>query len=583
MVDKIGIKKAFVIVAILATFIPTFFVLSEVGGLDNWEGIPSKGTTDSLYYYARMHEVLDGHPLIGNPYAYEHRSALAPAFFLPDIISAIPMLIGIPFNFGIIVNVFVWSFLFLILAFKALELLRMPRWYAFVLSLLLYVTAYSFMLRPTVMQIVYPMFFAFLIVLIKFLGDPLSRRRGVWLAVASATSFYIYTYIGYIVVFSLAFAFFWYLATRRFKELTKLVISGLFALVLLIPFGINTLLQMKDVYYFETLNRIGLVQTHIPSMEALFYCRWVIIALIAFILFWYFFPKNEESDSRLKIFWLSTGVSLLLGLFLNVFTGVEMTLGIHIGRFVILWMVMAGGVLIYEWYSSRAFSTNKIKYIVVGVFLLLLVAGVVRNIPRGLDFFQFNNRSSHSISDLQALAGPLGWLREHESEESVVWANEAISEYLVVVTKHYPLFAHSAAIHSISSKELEERYLLSQSLNALTIDDLKHDFKLYSGAGSSKELPRVENQKVWFCEKLVFIHAKSNCPPNTDAVALRGEEYFEVLAKQFESVKKNQTALLEQFNVKYLLFDRESDDLRTLSLEKALYDDGRFVIFPLPL
>lgn len=554
-------KKFFVLVALVATLIPVIFVVYKVGGWQNWQGILPRGSTDSLYYYGRIKEVVDGYPLIGNPYAYEHREAFAPAFFLPDIVSAVPSLIGLPFNVAIIINMFMWSFVLLWLTYRVLRLLAIPKWWAAGWSVLSYILVYSLMLRPTVMQLVYPLFVAFLIVFLKFLYEPLVRRRAVWLALVSATTFYTYTYLAYLVILSFASVFFWFLFGRRYQELKAVVISGVYSAVALIPFGIITMMQMKSPYYFETLKRIGLIYTHVPSIEAFFYGRWVVIGLVAFGLIWKFFPKQEEGRAEQKIFWLSTGISLLAVSILNVFTGVEMTLAVHVGRFVILWVAMILGALLYEWYASRTSGAHKVKYLIVAVFLLVLSGGVLRNIGRGLSFFEFNNRGQ-DLASLQSMASPLEWFEENVINESVIWSNDVIAEYIPVVTRHYPLFSEGAALHNISAEELEDRYLLSQSLHTLTIEDLKKDFAIYAGRGPAKEEPRIKH---------------------IDAITLRGEEYFKEMEKRFIEIKKNQSNLLKQYNVKYLIIDRAHDNFEPLSFKEALYDDGRFVILSLPL
>ena len=415
----------------------------------------------------------------------------------------------------------------------------------------------------------------FLIALLKFLYEPYERKRVLWLSFAAALSFYVYSYLSYIALLTLTFIFFWFLFTKRFKELRSLVTCGIFTALLLIPFGFYTLMQMQDPYYFETLGRIGLVYTHIPSIEVFFYGRWLVVGML---LAW-LVPLKQ------KVFWFSTGVALFVSLFLNIITGVELTLGVHVGRFVVLWMAMILGVGLYEWYSARNLAVSRTKYIIVAVLFVLLSVGVVRNLPHGLDFFKFkfNDHGNSDIADIQAYASPLRWLDKNVSEQSVIWANESVSKYIPIITRHYPLFAEGIVLHSISGQELEERYLLSQSMNVLTLEDLKRNLGLYAGAGPSELQSLAQNRRAWFCEVLARFVSYRECPPRTDAIALRGEEYFKMLAERFVTIKENQGTLLEQFHVKYLIIDRTNDNVEFISQGDALYDDGRFVILPLPL
>lgn len=578
------VKKIFILTALIVAIVPAVFVLQKAGGLENWQGVPSQGITDSLYYYARMHEVSDGHPLIGNPYIFEYREAYSPAFFLPDVITAMPLLFGIPFNVAIWINVFIWSFVFLFFAYRLLTLLHVSERWATAWSIFLYLGSYSFMLRPTVMQTILPLFLFFLITLIQFLYEPLSKKRALWLASASALTFYFYNYLAFVVFLTFAFIFLWFLVSKQFKALRALMMTGVYTSLLLIPFGIYSLMQMSGPMYRETLSRIGLVYTHIPAMEAFFFGRWIVIGVCALVALWFFFPKKEGKDTERKIFWISTGCALFVGLFLNVITGVELSLGIHIGRFVMPWMILLLGVFLYEWYFSytrRSRNVTLLGHTVIGVFVLFLLMGTVRNIPRALSFFEFDNRG-YTIAELQAYGGPLAWLESNLPEESVIWSNMSIAGYVPIMTKHYTLFHVGATLHAISEEELEERYLLWRSLEPMTITEVKRDFNLYAGAGRHKELPLAQNNRALFCNMLSRFIDMGECPQKTDAIALQGEPYFERLAERFALVKANQADLLRKYNVSYLIVDTRYDTTDAQIPESsAVYADGRFLIFPI--
>jgi len=574
-------KKWFLLLAFIGTLVPTLFVIQEAGGWQHWQGVLPRGTTDSLYYYARIREVVDGHPLIGNPYAYEHRDALSPAFFLPDVVSAAPVVLGVPFNIAMLINMFVWSFAFLFLSFSLLQLARLPARWAAIWSALAYVGAYSFMLRPTVMQIVYPVFVIFLIALLKFLYEPLIRRRIIWLSLAAAFPFYVYSYLSYIVLVIFVFLSFWFLCTRRYSEFRALVSAGIGTAFLLIPFGIYTLMQMSGPYYLEMFRRIGLVYTHLPAIETYYYGRWVVLGLIVLGLLWRFFPRERVDDSERKVFWLASGAGLFVCLFLNVITGVELTLGVHIGRFVMPWMIFITGAALYEWYAARgAWPNRRIPYLVVSVLLLALIGGAVRDVSRGLDFFGFNTRGE-TVADVQAYATPLSWLDEHVPEQSVVWANESISQYLPIMTKQYVLFQLGAGLHALSDDELTDRYLLAHSLGTVTVEDLKRDFERYAGAGASNLQPLAQNHRAWLCRFFARFTDARDCSSYTDGITLRGEAYFDALEQRFKTIQKQRNTFLQQFHVAYLLVDRAHDDTEGISFAHPLYDDGRFSILPI--
>ena len=388
-------NKIFIVTALIGALIPVFFILNLVGGLEQWNGIMPRGVTDSMYYYARIHEVADGYPLVGNPYLYEHRETYSPAFFLTDIISAVPLFFGLPFDVAIVVNIFFWSFVFMYLARVLLRIFDVGDHFATFWSIFLYLGSYSFILRPVVMQIIFPLFFCFLIAFAVFLFEPHIRKRSVILALVSATTFYFYSYLSFIVFFVLGATGIWSLVRKRMDYVRSLIRVGLYTTVFLIPFFLYSFVQTSNVLYAETLMRIGLVHTRIPAMEALFFGRWVVIGLLAFWALALLFDTAGEKFREKQVFWTTTGIALCIGLFMNVFTGIELTVAIHMGRFVILWTLIALGVVLHEWYVSRTHEKGVSLYMrhgVVSVLVLLLMFGAVNNIPRALSFFEFNDR-----------------------------------------------------------------------------------------------------------------------------------------------------------------------------------------------
>ncbi len=576
-------KKLLVLVAIVATILPMVYVFDRVGGVENWQGVPPQGITDSLYYYARMHEVADGHPFVGNPFVYEYRNTYSPAFFLPDAISALPLLIGLPWSAAITLNFFIWTAVFLFVTQALLKALRIDDRWIVPLTVLVYVSSYSFMLRPTIMQIIYPLFLFVLTTFLLFLYEPDSRKRSLWFAGASALTFYFYNYLAFVVCIMCAFLFAWYLARKQYRELRALIVMGIYTILFLIPFGIYSFLQMRGPLYEETLARIGLVHTHIPTLEAFFFGRWIGIALCAFLLILFFVARREGKYTERAVFWMISGVALFTGLFLNVITGVELTLAVHIGRIVVVWTALIFGVLLYEWYTGY-FAGKKNAgiwaHLAIGFFVILLALGVARNLPRSLGFFHSDNRDV-SYRELQEYAAPLSWLEEHVTEESVIWSNISIGSYIPVMTKHYTLFHNAAALHAIPQSELEERYLLWKSLEDIGLEDVKDDVGFYVGAGGEKEQPLTENNRAWVCHQLSRFMDRGECPQKTDAVTLHGEQYFEDLIHEYAVIKENRAVLLQKYSVGYLVVDAQRDTyVFPMSTSTAVYADGRFFIFP---
>lgn len=571
---------ALIAVALLGALVPAVFVVREAGGLSAWTGVMPRGTTDSLYYYARIREVADGHPFVGNPYAYEHRDALPPAAFIPDMLTALPVVAGVPFDLAMVANVFAWSLIFLVLAYLLLRRLALPPVWAVGWAVLSYASAYSFMLRPTVMQVTYPVFLLFLIALLAFLKAP-RRRTALLLAGAAALAFYTYTFLAYVALIALAALLIFSLARRRLEEFKYLMVAAGASLVLLVPFALYSLLQLRDPHYLATITRIGLVHTRIPAIEAYYYGRWILAGVLAFLLLGRSLRSAADHVPARHLLWIISGAGLLGALMLNVATGAELTLAVHIGRIAIPWLPLALGAGVYAWWQARA-PQLRFSHLIAGMLLLVLAVGTATGARRGLDFFGFNARGQ-TVAEVQAYAAPLAWLQANVPQESVVWSNNSLAQHLAVLTRHYPLFFEGVALHVVSDREVEERYLLAHSLAPLSAADLKRDMGLYTGAGAAKLQPLAQNQRADLCRLVVRI-APRDCPPRTSGVALRGEAYFEDLARRFTDVRRDRDTLLAQYHVAYLLVDRQKDAAwRVPSSWPVVYDDGRFEIRKLDL
>lgn len=142
------------------------------------------------------------------------------------------------------------------------------------------------------------------------------------------------------------------------------------------------------------------------------------------------------------------------------------------------------------------------------------------------------------------------------------------------------MFHIGATLHNISAEELEERYLLWRSLEAVTIDDIKEDLSLYGGSGCISDQPLAENRRALLCRQVAPYVDMGTCPQKTDAITLRGEEYFTMLAMRYDVVKAHQRDLLEKYKVRYMLIDTRYDNYdMEVPVERAVYADGRFLIF----
>lgn len=574
-----------IFIALIGAVLPSVYVINNVGGLQNWHGVLPMGQIDSLYYYARTHEVVDGHLLIGNPYYFEHRDTLTPAFFLPDIVAALPALIGIPFDLAMVVNLFVWGSVFLILTFILLRLLQLPKYWAIAGTVLTYVMGFTFIIRPTILQLIYPIFLVFLIIFLKFLYGSRSKHDLLLLSLVTALSFYSYSLLAYIISLILGMTVLWYVYQKDFKAVKQLVRSGILVAILLLPFLFVSLAQLGNPYYLETFARIGLIFTRMPAAEIYYLGRWIIIGLFALSLLWFFFPKNDAVTSERKFFWFVTGAGLLGGMTMNLFTNVDLSLAIHTGRFFFIWLTMMLSVLVYEWYTARVVGTHNTKNealkleivkSITTLCIVVLAICIYRNTPPGEAWF-FKKLRKEDLADKQEYAAPLKWLEENVREQSVVWANDSISTHIPILTRHYVLFHRDAGLHFLPDSEQIDRYLLSRNTHLLTRADLEKDVTLYAGHGLNVRV-FYHNQEVKYCTALSRLGMELRCKERTTKEMTMGDEYFRKLEERFDEIKNDEISFLNTYHVGYRVIDQKKDGVQDVSTSSVLYDDGRFVI-----
>ncbi|MDO8601468.1 MAG: hypothetical protein Q7R46_02155, partial [bacterium] len=268
----------FGIVFILSA-IPIAQIIISVYG--NWRGVPPPGVTvDQVYYLARINEIKDGYPFMGNPYIFEYRNAMAPAFFAPDWLSAIPLLLGLSLTATAGFNMVFWPLLLGLICYFIFEQLGLKPKESLLASILTYLQVYWLMARPGSMQIVFPFFAFFILSYILWFRSPLNKKNIIFLSISSAAPFYIYAYLWQITCAILFLTLAFLVFKKNWKALLALALSGVASIFLALPAIAYTIKQILSPFYWETMARISLTFTRIPTREFLNYSRWVIIAVI---------------------------------------------------------------------------------------------------------------------------------------------------------------------------------------------------------------------------------------------------------------------------------------------------------------
>ncbi len=551
-------KKIYLGLMFLAVFlvslVPVFHIWSAVGA--SWKGIVPEYIEDSSYYYARINNVVRGHPFIGNPYFIEHAKSISPAFFVSDWLASAPFVLGIPFNISIVFNIIFWSEVFVFILYFLFKHFDCSDGESFIFSTLTYIQVFWLFVRPVAMQVVFPAYGLFLLTLFLWLKEKDNKKKILFVVLSSLYCVYIYTYLLQIVFFTFIIVFLQFLISKNWEALKKFIKILFIILAFSIPFLIISYIQISNPLYPETINRIGLLYTHIPRMEFYYYGRWVVAVIFLWFLSRKWIPSfKSEENNQIYNFILITGLGLLVASGSNIITGRELEISNHIGRFIIWWFGVTFFVylsIFIKNYQSQISSLNLYKKICLFLIMLVCIGAMVRNIPRAFPFFKLNKAN---LVNIQNYGGPLNWLKENASQPSVVWADDRFSGYVPIYTKDYVLFHPSGVLQLVSDKELEDRYLVSKFLSGgLTRADIEREVGLYGGAGKALKGPYMQAD-------------------------------FDYMYNRYQvDIKPNILKFLTDFKVQYIVIDLDNKTEMTKVKKfpvNEVYNDSHFVIYKL--
>ena len=575
-------------------FVTVFFlacipiVYTYIAAGSTWRGVVPQFVNDDVYYYARMENIVHGYPFIGNPFFYEHRMDTPPAFFVADWIAAVPLLLGVPFIIGICLNFIVWSIVFSFFIYLLLREFELFGWSLYWGTILSYCTVYGLILRPVSMQIVAPFFILFLFAYARWMKtDMPTRTQHTVLVVSFASSFYIYTYSWQLTVIILGVTGLWLLYEKKWQKLKQLIGVVCAGILLASPAVFYMAKQIANPYYWDSIMRIGLTNTRVPTALSFYDSFGVCVVLCLWCIGWKWIRglHTLELYKNSFVFVMLTGVSFILALFSNVITGKDVEISNHFERFLVVWIVIVIFLYVsFVWQYRRnmitlALSKKVLLAVLMGVSLAWL----------GYFFIQgfFIGALIHTdVTGVQAYGAPLDWLNMYQTQnglqEAVVWSDGTIGPYIPINTRDFELFDNDGELQLLSSKELEERYLVSQYFNNLTTADIERDFRAYAGVGNAVHQYKTHNRTVTLC-RIFLSHVGVTCGNITDPISLKGVNYFVNLHTEYtQNIRPNILPELKKFHVTYIIKDKIHDVSWApdkIPGTKLLWSNERFEIY----
>ncbi|MEI7720140.1 MAG: hypothetical protein WCI89_02950 [bacterium] len=577
-----------VFVAVALTSVPWFEAWFFSAGAFHWMPLTY---ADEFIYYSHMHEVATGNLFFGNPYFLEHRFDPPLALFGSSVLAALPMLFGLPLVPTLLLNFVLWGGLFVVLCYWLLREFGALKWVSALIVLFVYIQSYDLIFRASVQQEVFPFFLLFYIALIRFLKNKSNIKSTLWLGAATGVTFYLYGYLWQLALATLGFLVLYALVQKDWPLFARSLKASCLGLLIGAPAFIYTVWITHQPYFWESMDRWGLVHTHLPVAEVIYSGGWVglVLAFLFFIRLKIPQLKTNPEFFATFLFLCVTGLGLWVTQGSNLITGQMLELGEHLRVFIVPWLALVTTLSCWTLWSQRAYMSKKFQ-IFSGVMLCVLLCANLVFAYEHLSRFVPSPEQRALWAQEQSYAGPLRWLDAHEPSPVVVWGDphNELTTYVPALTRQYVLFEQFGQFNLLSNDEFYERYLVSQYFNNPDAAQLKADFGLYIGRSKQFHYPKTLEREVKLCRLLHFYQSdrgSKTCGTVPSPTELLGDAFFNSLETKFQKdIKPNIKTYLKKYHVSYILKDTQLDpQYRPEALGAArVYTDGKFEIYTLP-
>ncbi len=431
----------------IITVLPQLLIIRALG--TSWNGVYPEINDDERYYLARGQDVVDGHTHIAQPYLWEGKEQVALQFWVPDVLiawSARITDVPLPVVFQI-ADVLLPAIIFLLLYALGYSVSR-SKLLALTAAVVLHVGIYlSLFGRPISPQVTLPFLLLFLWSLVRLVRSPHPRwLEYVPLGVAFGLLFHVYTYYWTYAVVTIAAIGVLLLWMRAWLHVRALIIACMCAFVIAIPYLLQLVAANGYPEYAETLRRVGMITTHMPSgilvtslsgVYALLWCVGVWQKII---------PIDRVSAGWFAIV-LSTGIVMNH----HVITGQNLEFSSHYRWLGVI--VFVFGIL-YLWSVCRTRFSQCAR-------LTPLVAGVCIGVSlfNGVQLVYAQSQVTERIYAEQRFGNVLQWLRTETPKDSVVFADPELSSLIPAFTSNNVFYASPALLHYMSNEEVRTRFL----------------------------------------------------------------------------------------------------------------------------
>lgn len=545
-----------IIVAVIVGFVvirPNLEAISGIG-LDNFKGIYPILTDDEEYYFARVHEALEGHRGMGNVFLKEHKDKpfMAPPL-AENFFAGIAKLfhISIPALFAL--GDFVLPFLGVVLLYAMFYSITASKKIALGSSFFFYLIFIREAGRAINQQFTFLFLFIGLWLIWKIYISDFNKKAlkyHFWFSAVFSVLFYIYphfwTPLAALYGISMLFKA---VRNRQWKEFMQGLGVFLFSFILFGSYYFyNLFLALNDPTYLETVRRMGLIDTHWPGA---FYNTFPLVCALILTIF---ARKIIINKTKLYFIYLVLGTGLLIN-WQNVITGKYVFFSIHYLQPSYLFVIIALGILLSETrFPKQENKKDIVKYFSIIIGAIFIISMLFYKSFDGIKLVFTLKTSPEYMLELQEERKIFDWLNANTPKDSAVYflgKGDFVSN-LPIYTNVNLYYGGLPTSFLVSDSEIIDRWLRQNLFNdEINEEYLKDKNKTYTLL-ANRFIDNYQNKMVR--RKIVrFFTGYSGPEPE-----LAPQWYTDTLLQKYQELKKvSIEKALKKYEIDYILLDRK--------------------------
>lgn len=515
---------------------------------EGYKGIDMMKTNTEFHYIAQIQEIYDGDHLARNPFFEDLKNTpyLFPPFS-PNLIAGFGKLFSLNPVEAVMVTRFIFTTLLAFLIYLFAERLtknRFVAWTAPAVIMLGYqminpshiLKIFNFGKfsgegtfidygRPINPQVGSLLFFAYLLAFWFFLQDSTRAwKKGIASAVLLGLSFYTYLFT-WTFIFSLnGFLFLIYAWKKDWVRVKKIAWVSLGAVVLAIPYFMNTWIASHHPWYQESSVRFGFVHTR----------DWHVSQLIigAFAVFLLLYKKLDED---IRLFFTAVFFASILAENENVITGLYV-FNDHYHWYYVTPLIL----IIFLVMLFALMSQIKARPVVVySIATALLVLSFYDGIRTQVISYAY---AAPEVANEERYTPIIEWLNARTPKESTVFASYPLMRMIPALTHNNVYFDGTGIYTLVSDERLLHAYLVPVYLQGIP----KENIEAYLKEHQATIVDSVFGYKFSFQKGVC-----ASCAP--DSVI------HELAATYQELSDATIVPYLKQYPIAYIIWDKKED------------------------